>query len=255
MFTPPPLSSPPPASPNVATPVTAATTPAAPEDAAGTAAAGDADKKLFVCTICQKTFRLEAALQHHYQAKHNVEMPSAAGAGPSTTSTGSATASPAGGGAAGESDATSSSGASATQYVFSQDASLPQAPQYHLDVAPNAPEEGEIACHWRCVNHFLLLGTVQDVQTGFVFEDPVLQFTLVTDFAGPSPGEPDKDFHTVRIFGKEFAESARATVEEGARVAVSGRLRLVPQYEAATNKYYHYPVMTVQTGCGTVVRV
>jgi hypothetical protein len=244
MFTP---AAPAPPSPSVATPV--GSPPAQPSDEGATA---DADKKLFVCTICQKTFRLEAALQHHYQAKHNMEMPSASPTGAATSPAGQPSAATTASVPEAESAAQPSS---STQYIHAQDGSLPQATQYHLDVAPNAPEEGEIACHWRCVNHFLLMGTVQDVQEGYVFEDPVVQFTLVTEFAGPSPGEPDKDFHTVRVFGSEFAKSTKAVLEEGQRVMVSGRLRLVPQFEAATNKYYHYPIMAVHSGSGTVVRV
>ena len=98
------------------------------------------------------------------------------------------------------------------------------------------------------------MGTVQDVQEGYVFEDPVVQFTLVTDFQNPSPGDPDRDLHTVRVYGAEFGQTAKKVLEEGKRVLVSGRLRLVPQFEAATNKYYHFPVVMVQSGCGSVVQ-
>jgi hypothetical protein len=232
-----------------------------PKPVSGTA--DESDKKLFVCTVCQKTFRLEAALQHHYQAKHNMEMPSAQHNSPSkqtstTTATSSVGFNPLGGGggsfaaAAAAAVSTGNSGPAAEMtYTQSKETMLPQAPQYHLDVAPNAPEEGSIAAHWRCVNHTILSGPIKDLQEGYVFEDPVLQFVLITDFDNPIPGDPDKDFHTVRLYG-ETAE-LKKHLREGVKVMVTGRLRLVPQYEATSNKYYHYPVVMVQPGAGSVV--
>jgi hypothetical protein len=115
----------------------------------------------------------------------------------------------------------------------------------------------------------VLLGSVQDVQEGYVFEDPVTQFILVTDFEGAAPGEPDKDFHTVRVHGAANARLVRelllgpvtegqaapsngATGALGKRVLVSGRLRVVPQFEARTSKYYHFPVVQVNEGSGFV---
>lgn len=251
-----------------------------------------ADSRQFVCTICQKTFRLEAALQHHYLAKHNMEMPAAgAGAGVGATTAfsggadgglastppGGATVGPGGsdmsfgafaaaaaaaaaaGGDGGEGSATGPaahrSPASAIQFARQQEGALPQAPQYHLDVAPNAPEEGDVAAHWRCVNNFVLMGAVQDIQEGYVFEDNVLQFTLVTDFDGPSPGDPDKDFHTVRVYDEAFWRPLREGLREGDVCLVSGRLRMVPQYDPAMKKYYHFPVMQLFPGTGNMVRV
>ncbi|RNF02298.1 putative RNA-editing complex protein [Trypanosoma rangeli] len=216
----------------------------------------DAEKKLFVCTICQKTFRLEAALQHHYQAKHNMEMPTTS---TSTASTRAASHSTTIAGAAttifgGNTDDAARS-MTGTHYVHSQESVLPQAPQYHLDVAPNAPEEGDVAAHWRCVNHCVVLGPVQNIQEGYVFEEKVVQFTLITDFEGPSPGDPDKDFHTVRVFDSSFCEQLKKELKEGERFLVTGRLRMIPQYDSAMKKYYHYPVIQVHPGCGSVVRV
>nr|4DNI_A Chain A, Fusion protein of RNA-editing complex proteins MP42 and MP18 [Trypanosoma brucei brucei TREU927] len=132
---------------------------------------------------------------------------------------------------------------------------LPQAPQYHLDVAPNAPEEGEVAAHWRCVNHCVMLGVVQNIQEGFVFEDKVLQFTLITDFEGPSPGDPDKDFHTVRVFDSDYSSRVKEQLRDGEWFLVTGRLRMVPQYDGSMRKYYHYPVIQVHPGCGSVLKV
>ncbi|KAH9599983.1 Zinc finger C2H2-type [Trypanosoma melophagium] len=216
----------------------------------------DADKKLFVCTICQKTFRLEAALQHHYQAKHNMEMPTSSTSGNnSSQTTQNNTVTGSSGTAFGGSGDDTTKSSSGMQYIHSQESVLPQAPQYHLDVAPNAPEEGDVAAHWRCVNHCVVMGPVQNIQEGYVFEDKVVQFTLVTDFEGPSPGDPDKDFHTVRVFDITYSDQIKKELKEGERFLVTGRLRMIPQYDAAMKKYYHYPVIQVHPGCGSVVKV
>ena len=160
--------------------------------------------------------------------------------------------------------ATAAPDKSGHQYVAASETIPQQPPQYHLDVAPNAPDEIEVAVHHRCVNHILLLGAVQDVQTGYVFEEPVCQFVLVTDFDGASPGEPDKDFHTVRVHGEQFAAQIKEALTGPAdapedpanlrhkRILVSGRVRVVPQYEPKTNKYYHFPVVQVNSGVGFV---
>ncbi|KPA74237.1 putative mitochondrial RNA-editing complex protein [Leptomonas pyrrhocoris] len=256
---------------------------AATDAATDTATADeDAEKRSFVCTICQKTFRLEAALQHHYQAKHNMDMPSmiggsGSGNGTAASSSSSATAGglagfgsgaattaansfgaaamgSAAGGEASSSSSASLGGMSAAQYIRQQEGTLPDAPQYHLDVAPNAPEEGDIAAHWRCVNLCVLMGSVREVEDGYVFQDHVLQFTVATEFANPSPGDPDMDFHTVRVYGDEFWQPLKADIQAGGRFLVTGRLRMVPQYDTVMKKYYHYPVIQVFPGTGNVVR-
>lgn len=218
----------------------------------------DVDKRLFVCTVCQKTFRLEAALQHHYQAKHNMEMPqsgagSVGGAGGTSSPVSSSPSADEEAGTA-RVDATQAP-LNATQYVQQQEGALPQAPEYHLDVAPNAPEEGDVAAHWRCVNTCVLLGSVTDVQEGYVFEDHVLQFTLVTAFEGPAPGDPDKDFHTVRVYDERYWGPIRDQLREGAQCCVTGRLRMVPQFDTSLKKYYHFPVVQVFPGTGSVLQV
>lgn len=155
--------------------------------------------------------------------------------------------------ASAKSDVDSLGGSSSgMQYFHAQDTAAPQPPQYHVEVAPNAPEESEIAAHARCVNHVLLVGTVHDIQRGFVFEEPCLQFMLCTLFENPSPGDPDRDFHTIRVFGERMANAASAVAVEGRRLAVQGRLRLVPQFETHSNKYYHFPVVHVVEAAGSV---
>lgn len=230
---------------------------AVPEEATESNTTDDPDKKFFVCTICQKTFRLEAALQHHYQAKHGVEMPSStpqSAAPKSTPSLGGTTAFGLNLEATQPRDEGSMTTAS-TQYVHASEGVLPHIPQYHLDVAPNAPEGGDIAAHWRLVNHCVLLGAVSDIQDGYVFEDRVLQFVLATDFDNPSPGDPDKDFHSVRVMGSNSVGFWKQALQTGDRVMLTGRLRLVPQFDAITNKYYHHPVVLVPEGAGSLAKL
>ncbi|EPY19292.1 RNA-editing complex protein [Strigomonas culicis] len=220
-------------------------------EGAGPSEGAEEDAQLFVCTVCQKTFRLQAALQHHYQAKHNMEMPSASAA----AATGSAEAAAAASAPPQSAEDATQGKVSVEEYVRQQDGELPQAVQYHLDVAPGAPEEGDIAAHWRCVNSHLLMGPVQEIQEGYVFEDHVLQFTVATDFEGPAQGEPDKDFHTVRVHDDAYWGALRSKLKEGDVVVVSGRLRMVPQYDTLLKKYYHFPVVQVEPGAGCVTIV
>lgn len=227
-------------------------------------------KSTFVCTICQKTFRLEAALQHHYQAKHNMNAPVTTSSGNSSSSTGEASAThggsaesvvsgsgssttPASGGGAITDDATKAP-MTIAEYVRQQESDLPSATQYHLDVAPNAPEEGDIAAHWRCVNSCVLMGKIADISEGYVFESNVLQFTLMTHFEAPSPGDPDKDFHLVRVYDETYWRSLKNSLKEGDMVLVNGRLRQVPQYDATLRKYYHHPVVQVHPGAGMAIK-
>ncbi|CCW72184.1 unnamed protein product [Phytomonas sp. Hart1] len=235
--------------------------PAAPKveaSAPGEVSDDDADTRRFVCTICQKTFRLEAALQHHYQAKHNMEMPlPVSGSGQSSSATREPSVNPIQDTASGPNaveDAGTSLG-NFQHYVRQQDGALLQAPQYYLDVAPSAPEEGDVAVHWRCVNHCVLMGVVQEIQEGYVFEDHVLQFTLVTDFAGPALGDPNKDFHTVRVYDNAFWKSFKEQLGEGDHCVVTGRLRMVPQFDSVMKKYYHYPILQVEPGTGCMQKL
>lgn len=223
----------------------------------GEGSEADGEKQAaFVCTICQKTFRLEAALQHHYQAKHNMAAPASATAASSAGGEGASdggTAVPGATSPAASEDATKGP-ATASEYVRQQEAELPTAPQYHLDVAPNAPDEADVAAHWRCNNFSVLMGIVQDIKTGYVFEDHVLQFTVATQFEAPSPGDPDKDFHLVRVYEESFWRPLKEELKDGDVVLVNGRLRMVPQYDAVLRKYYHHPVVQVFPGTGLAMK-
>ena len=106
------------------------------------------------------------------------------------------------------------------------------------------------------INCVTLIGVVHDIQTGYVFEDAVTQFTLTTtslDTTNPTQEcVVEKDHHTVRCFGDVFSQEVRAKLNEGNVVCVNGRLRLNPQLEPSCNKYYYFPYIQVQPPHGQV---
>ncbi|KAG5489947.1 hypothetical protein JKF63_00065 [Porcisia hertigi] len=106
------------------------------------------------------------------------------------------------------------------------------------------------------INCVTLVGVVHDIQTGYVFEDAVTQFTLTTtslDTANQAQEcVVEKDHHTVRCFGDVFSREVRSKLSEGSVVCVNGRLRLNPQMEPSCNKYYYFPYIQVQPPHGQV---
>ncbi|KPI89240.1 putative MP18 RNA editing complex protein [Leptomonas seymouri] len=106
------------------------------------------------------------------------------------------------------------------------------------------------------INCVTLVGVVHDIQTGYVFEDAVTQFTLTTtslDTTNPTQEcVVEKDHHTVRCFGDVFSQEVRNKLSEGNVVCVNGRLRLNPQLEPSCNKYYYFPYIQVQPPHGQV---
>ncbi|GET93138.1 mp18 RNA editing complex protein, putative [Leishmania tarentolae] len=106
------------------------------------------------------------------------------------------------------------------------------------------------------INCVTLVGVVHDIQTGYVFEDAVTQFTLTTTSLDTANQAQDcvveKDHHTVRCYGDVFSREVRAKLNEGSVVCVNGRLRLNPQMEPSCNKYYYFPYIQVQPPHGQV---
>jgi hypothetical protein len=106
------------------------------------------------------------------------------------------------------------------------------------------------------VNNVTLVGVVHDVQHGFVFEDRVTQFVLTTtsiDTTNPAQEcVVEKDHHTIRCYGDEFAEEVRGRVKDGNVLCVSGRLRLNPQLEPSCGKHFYFPYLHVQPPHGSV---
>ncbi|KPA79927.1 putative mitochondrial MP18 RNA editing complex protein [Leptomonas pyrrhocoris] len=117
----------------------------------------------------------------------------------------------------------------------------------------NAQRPGQREPSINCVT---LVGVVHDIQTGYVFEDAVTQFTLTTtslDTTNPTQEcVVEKDHHTVRCFGDVFSQEVRNKLNEGNVVCVNGRLRLNPQLEPSCNKYYYFPYIQVQPPHGQV---
>jgi hypothetical protein len=111
----------------------------------------------------------------------------------------------------------------------------------------------------KSVNSVTLVGVVHDIQTGYVFEDPVTQFTLTTtsiDTTNPvQECVVEKDHHTVRCFGEEFAGDIKGRLKDGNVVCVNGRLRLNPQLEPACNKHFYFPFVHVTPPHGNVAVV
>jgi hypothetical protein len=109
------------------------------------------------------------------------------------------------------------------------------------------------------VNSLTLVGVVHDIQTGYVYEDPVTQFTLTTtsiDTTNPlQECVVEKDHHTIRCFGEEFSADVKSRIQEGNVVCVSGRLRLNPQLEPSCNKHFYFPFLHVAPPHGQVAVV
>ncbi|CCW59957.1 unnamed protein product [Phytomonas sp. EM1] len=109
------------------------------------------------------------------------------------------------------------------------------------------------------INSVTLVGVAHDIQTGYVFEDAVTQFTLTTtslDTTNPTQEcVVEKDHHTIRCFGDIFSQEIKNKVVEGNVVCVNGRLRLNPQLEPSCNKYFYFPFIHVQPPHGQVMVV
>lgn len=144
---------------------------------------------------------------------------------------------------------------------------------------PGSSSRGTTTSGAPSINSVSLVGVAHDIQSGFVFEESVLQFTLTTTSlqtggtvpsssspasstsagagkAGGSTGTTDcvveKDHHVVRCFGELFSQEVQQKVKEGSVVCVNGRLRLNPQLEPSVNKYYYFPYIQVQPPHGQV---
>eukprot|EP00760_Papus_ankaliazontas_P034546 PhM_4_TR7252/c0_g1_i1/m.95226/K03111/ssb; single-strand DNA-binding protein len=110
----------------------------------------------------------------------------------------------------------------------------------------------------KSVNHVTLVGVAHDIQSGYVYEDPVCQFTLTTSALDTNVNGKtneavlEKDHHTVRCFGEAFSAQVRQAIREGYVVAVSGKLRLNPQLEPSTSKHHYFPYIHVTSPHGQV---
>ena len=111
---------------------------------------------------------------------------------------------------------------------------------------------------YKSINHVTLVGVAHDVQSGFVYEDPVCQFTLSTSSLDTmvngrtNEAVLEKDHHTIRCFGEPFCTQVRQMIREGYVVVASGRLRLNPQMDPSTSKYHYFPYIHVSPPHGNV---
>jgi hypothetical protein len=113
------------------------------------------------------------------------------------------------------------------------------------------------SCLAKSINNVTLVGVVHDIQSGYVFEDAVTQFTLTTTSIDSSLGSAsecaiEKDHHTIRCFGDSFSADIKNRVKEGNIVCVNGRLRMNPQLEQSCNKHFYFPFVHVQPPNGNV---
>lgn len=115
------------------------------------------------------------------------------------------------------------------------------------------PEEADISVHLSCVNQVVLVGKCHDVQKGFVQDVKVTQFTVHCPWEGSEPpvGEAQTDKIVVRC-GAGVNEEA---VKVGSVVCVIGQLRMNPQMESMSSKYYYFPIVTVTAASGSVTSV
>uniref|UniRef100_A0A7S4PAL3 C2H2-type domain-containing protein n=1 Tax=Paramoeba aestuarina TaxID=180227 RepID=A0A7S4PAL3_9EUKA len=204
----------------------------------------------YTCNLCQKTFRLESALIHHMSFKHNQVMapgsiqPTSGGAdapseGPNVTTEDSTSR-----------EKTEEKPAGANDFVtpFSPNSEYAAKVRDAKKEAANKlpPEEVTISCHASCVNTIVLVGRLIDLQIGFVWEERVLQFSIICPFPNPPAGESDRDVVVVRYYlGQEdtdaFEKYYRRIINDGKPVCVIGSLRMNPQMEKVNSKYYYYP--------------
>ena len=115
-------------------------------------------------------------------------------------------------------------------------------------------------CFAKSINNVTLVGVVHDIQSGYVYEDAVTQFTLTTTSIDTSLGAAsecviEKDHHTIRCFGDAFSAEVKTKIKEGNVVCVNGRLRLNPQLEQSCNKHFYFPFVHVQPPLGNVAMI
>ena len=215
----------------------------------------------FTCAQCHKSFRLESALIHHMSFKHNQVI--APGSVQPTT-----------GGASGTVDSTSPEDvkqkemyqvdkvAGVNDFVSPYSANSEYAEKVRNQKKEAAtklpPEEVTIASHSSCINSIVLIGKMVDIQIGYVWEDRVLQFSIICPFPNPPAGESDRDVIVVRYYLGDEKEAPkrekefRELINDGKSVCVIGNLRMNPQQEKVNSKFYYYPLVYVSPSCGSI---
>lgn len=138
-------------------------------------------------------------------------------------------------------------------------------------ISPTPPPQGASA-KTASINSVSLVGVAHNIESGFVFEEAVLQFTLTTTALQTNVSSAssegcasnatsnaecvvERDHHVIRCFGEVFSQEVQNKIKEGSVVCVNGRLRLNPQLEPSVNKYYYFPYIQVQPPHGQVAVV
>ena len=253
----------------------------------GTAICLSMPSAYFKCSVCSKAFRIESALMHHIKTKHAgeghaIKMESVANSSEATPESrtvksndpslinqmsknskfstflansikGAATP------AKVEESISATNKENANKCSMVPGASsLGQTP-YHIAVAPHAPAECELAVHSLCVNQITIVGEVISVTSGYALNSPALQISLATG---------SEEIHTIRCMGDKWFNSynQRSAAESdsldiykipnnGDRVCVLGQLKLIPQYEHSTKKYYHFPIICIMENNGFITKL
>mmetsp|Transcript_24403 Transcript_24403/g.38004 ORF Transcript_24403/g.38004 Transcript_24403/m.38004 type:complete len:188 (-) Transcript_24403:31-594(-) len=154
--------------------------------------------------------------------------------------------------------AVTGNGASTMNLATASAPSPASTPEAKAEAAKSDTAQKASSPLYKSINHVTLVGVAHDVQSGFVYEDPVCQFTLSTSsldtMINGRTNEPvlEKDHHTIRCFGEPFCTQVRQMIREGYVVVASGRLRLNPQMDPATSKYHYFPYIHVSPPHGNV---
>eukprot|EP00760_Papus_ankaliazontas_P005142 PhM_4_TR12415/c0_g1_i1/m.5164 len=238
-------------------------------DGSGASAAPAASGK-FQCQLCGKSFRLQDALNYHMTLAHGQQ------AAPSSSG---ASSNPFGGGAVSsivstrklafgeitpapgfdpppeDEESTSGSGAQVDLDPYTTELLPRPIPRAHVHIASMLASVG-----------VFIGAVVGDVQSGFVFEDPCVQFRLRTE---DMDGEDFGEALTVRCFGRRAVDEMTlresvdtsyshdvvggdANIKDTATVVVIGALKLVPYYDPQAKCFYHCPVVQVCPPFGSV---
>ena len=245
-----------------AKPAPVSSAPAQPSVADGPAESAEAPKSdgepRFTCAMCDKSFRLESALIHHMKIKHNeVVAP-----GSQQPASGGAPEPPMSEEAKEKEKYIVDKAAGVNDFVSPESTNSEYAEKVRAAKQKAAsalpPEEVTIACHSSCINSIVLVGKMVDVQSGYVWEDRVFQFSIVCPFRDPPSGESDRDTIIVRYHLGDGEDARaqekvfRALADDGKNVCVMGNIRMNPQLEKVNSRYYYYPLVYVSPSCGSI---
>ena len=189
------------------------------------------DDKQFTCSHCGKGFKSEMGLSTHCSSKHGVTI------------------------------TLSSRKDSKSKRAEQQ---LPDLPPYvpsPVDLSATSPfgshkqrgsavpwESVALAPHGRSISNITVVGDVVDVQTGYVWETPVVQLSVHVKESESTSEET----LVVRCFGAGLTGRLKEAALLNSVVVVNGTVRLNPFYEPSTNRYYCNPVVHVSEPLGAI---